>query len=116
MSTTDELVAKARADLQGMILPKKAADAVVVLIDAIETLTRERDEALGLLNANEDSHREAVERATKLEADKARLREALEGMIGLYPDDTKRAPDLNTGLRISYGELRAAREALEATP
>jgi hypothetical protein len=157
MSTTDELVTRLRDAHEAVALfPEERATGFNDLLalrnmvpdaaDAIETLTRERDEARAEASKFEAQYCEALEskirerlkafhRITALEADKARLREALryvdgeatagigyEAMLYYRKREDREDPDsVPTGLR-SAGHIKMAmirekaRAVLEATP
>jgi cell division protein FtsB len=116
MSTTDELVFNLR-DQHDMLGPIALEAA-----DAIETLTRERDEAREACAMNNDTHsrisadytqtiRALEARITKLEADKARLRD---DMISIEEYWNRSRTDVAMIDALEY-ITATAREALDAT-
>jgi len=96
--------------------------------DAIETLTRERDEAREACAMNNETHsrisadytqtiRALEARITALEADKARLRDALERVLASLCVYRVRQRRISFDLAMEANKAEtSAREALEATP
>jgi hypothetical protein len=125
MSTTDELVRKLR-EWDHCWPACWLETATIQAADAIEALTRERDEAREACAMNNDTHsrisadytqtiRALEARIAKLEADKVRLREALVN-ISTHPENSS-GTSASWGIGGAFHNVQCiAAAALEATP